>query len=66
MALGNTDKIYCLPCLALRLDSKSEIILESMKDYINSRECFNKEWTKYKEESDCPEPKSCFPSQCFA
>ncbi len=65
LALGNIDEMYCLECLAKSSIRQPEDVLISMKTYILSRECFKKEWSKYKDVSSCPAPDSCFPDSCF-
>jgi hypothetical protein len=65
LALGNTEIMYCLKCLGTKEKKNPEEILAKIKKYIMARECFHKEWIKYKNISDCPKPESCFPSTCF-
>ena len=41
-------------------------MLDDLRIYIYSRECFKSQWVKYLDESYCPSPKECYPSVCFA
>lgn len=65
LAVGNTDIMYCLNCLAKKENKPAEEILAKIKKYILARECFRKEWIKYKDVSFCPKPDTCFPDTCF-
>jgi hypothetical protein len=65
LALGNTEIMYCLDCLGEKENNPPERLLAKIKDYTKARECFHKEWIKYKDVSYCPEPESCFPKTCF-
>ncbi len=65
LALGNTEIMYCLKCLGAKENKNPEEILAKIKKYIMARECFEKEWIKYKDISYCPKPDSCFPHTCF-
>jgi hypothetical protein len=65
LSLGNTDIMYCLKCLGTKENKNPEEILAKIKKYIMARECFYKEWIKYKDVSYCPKPESCFPGTCF-
>lgn len=68
LALGYTDEMMCVHCLARNLEENKEALelLIAMKDYIASRQCFAKEWQKYKDEKQCPSPETCYPAQCFS
>ncbi len=65
LSLGNVDSMYCLDCLAKSSIRQPEEVLVSIKTYILSRECFKKEWVKYKDVRFCPSPDTCFPDSCF-
>lgn len=65
MALGFTERLLCLHCLALENDKEPDEMLADLKVYIYSRECFKSQWIKYLTESYCPSPKECYPSVCF-
>ena len=66
LALGHTEAMYCLDCLAVMNGQQARDILLVTKEYIAGRECFAKEWRRYESENDCPEPKHCFISECFS
>lgn len=66
MALGNTETMYCLNCLGEKEKIKAQEILAKTKKYIMSRQCFKKEWVKYKDISYCPDQTNCFPDICFS
>ncbi len=66
LAIGNTDMMYCLKCLSKRENKEAEEILVRIKKYVFARECFRKEWIKYKNISYCPKAGTCFPNTCFA
>ena len=61
MAMGRVEVMYCLACLGKREDVQPEQLLAKIKNYILSRQCFQKEWVKYKDLSFCPDPKHCLP-----
>lgn len=65
MALGNSEIMYCLGCIAGMNNQEPKQVLVTTKEYIASRQCFAKEWHKYKSQSDCPEPNTCFIGECF-
>ena len=49
--------MYCLACLGKRDNVNPEQLLAKMRKYIYSRECFQKEWLKYKDA--CPNQENC-------
>lgn len=61
LAIGHTGAMYCLPCLGKRENVRAEHLLAKIKNYILSRQCFQKEWVKYKDISSCPDPVNCLP-----
>lgn len=65
LALGNTDEMKCLVCLAEENEKEPVEVLEGTKTYVLSRECFRKQWHLYACEDQCPEPLTCFPARCF-
>lgn len=65
LALGNTDEMLCLECLAKENGRTPDELLQSMKSYALSRECFRKEWIRYENERWCPDPEGCYPALCF-
>jgi hypothetical protein len=65
LALGNTDTMQCLKCLARQSDNTDAGVLTGISDYIRSRECFFKEWRRYRSVEDCPDREGCVPRQCF-
>jgi hypothetical protein len=66
LALGNTDTMMCLVCLGKENGKSPEAVLLEIKDYVLSRNCFRKPWSKYTCQNDCPNPDTCFPVSCFA
>jgi len=68
LALGFTEDFRCIHCLAKDLEASGDTValLLRMKDYVNSRPCFAKEWQKYSTKKDCPSPDTCYPAPCFA
>ncbi len=68
LALGFTEDFRCIHCLATDLEASkdAQLLLLRMKDYVNSRPCFAKEWQKYTSGKDCPSPNTCYPAPCFA
>jgi len=66
LTVGNTDEMFCLECLGKESDRKSVEVLLTLKGYALGRECFAKEWRRYKGVEDCPDRQGCFPNQCFS
>jgi len=65
LALGFTEQLKCLNCLALQEDLPREQLLTTSRDYVMRRECFKKEWIKYKTRDFCPDKVGCLPESCF-
>ncbi|MBX9692141.1 MAG: hypothetical protein K2Z81_07140 [Cyanobacteria bacterium] len=65
LALGNVEELKCLSCLGQDSDQTGEAVLSSLKEYIDRRECFKKQWSLYIDEGNCPDPVGCFPRTCF-
>ena len=66
LALGNTEEMLCLECLAADGADPPAQILGDMISYINQRQCFHKEWIRYTGVAYCPDQAGCFPAICFA
>ncbi len=65
LALGNVDALFCLVCLAQNEQETPENLVSGMVGYIMGRDCFRKEWVRYKDIGDCPAPTTCIPQTCF-
>ena len=65
LALGYQSDLLCLECLALESEKPPTQILDDLKAYAFSRECFKSQWVKYIDESYCPSYEECYPSVCF-
>jgi hypothetical protein len=65
LALGNTDEMFCLNCIALDNEQEPLHLLQRMMRYISQRDCFRKEWQRYTTVASCPDQANCFPSNCF-
>jgi hypothetical protein len=66
LALGEDKDLLCLACLAQANGKASDQLLASLGPYVQSRQCFYKEWRKYASESACPDPLGCLPKSCFS
>ena len=65
LALGNTESMLCLRCLGKDADQSPGEILEGLMHYIQQRECFLKEWSRYESIEFCPDRNGCVPDICF-
>jgi hypothetical protein len=65
LAMGNVDTAFCLNCLAKIERETPESIISGLAGYIMGRDCFRKEWLRYRSVRDCPEPTTCIPQTCF-
>lgn len=65
LALGNSETMSCLDCLGKEMGQAPEIVLKRLKDYVDGRDCFKKQWIRYETKDWCPSPNSCFPGDCF-
>ncbi len=65
LALGNTETMKCLICLAKSTNQSPEDVLTKTKDYIVRRDCFHQEWLKYENIDFCPDKDNCLPVVCF-
>lgn len=65
LALGYTEELKCLICLAREHEQTPEALLSTTKDYVMRRDCFAKEWIKYKTRAFCPDKIGCIPDVCF-
>ena len=59
LAMGRIEVMCCLFCLGKRENVSAELLLAKIKHYILSRQCFQKEWIKYKDVSVCSHPEDC-------
>lgn len=66
LALGNSDEMFCLECLAKDSSQRADEVLSGIQAYIVSRDCFRKQWERYVNVDYCPDPNGCFPAVCFA
>jgi hypothetical protein len=66
LALGEEENLLCLFCLAQENGCEPEELLLRLKTYIESRDCFNKQWQKYVSSAACPRPLKCLPLACFS
>lgn len=66
LALGADKDLMCLACLASDNGQDREQLLAQLGPYVVSRECFLKEWSKYKSEEACPDREGCLPKSCFS
>lgn len=65
LALGFLDSMRCLVCIGRENEKEPEKILEDVKVYISTRDCFATQWLNYRNVSACPDPDGCFPDTCF-
>ena len=65
LALGYTEEFYSLKTLAEKHDMSMEAMFDFSLDYIQSRECFRKEWDKMLNPSECPLANDCVIDKCF-
>ena len=66
LALGVDDYLLCLFCLSEDNGKGPAELLASLGPYVQSRQCFYKEWRKYGSEAACPDPLGCLPKNCFS
>ena len=64
LVFGNTEVMQCLQCLAAETGARADTVLTNAQEHVAGRECFRKEWQKYRKE-DCPDPTGCIPDVCF-
>jgi hypothetical protein len=64
LASGRIETMYCLSCLGKRENVQDSYLLAKIKSYILARQCFEKEWIKYKDPSFCRDSKNCLPHKC--
>jgi hypothetical protein len=65
LALGSPAQMLCLSCLAAKMHKSESQLVSEIKKYILSRDCFAKEWKRYKSQDNCPDPYNCVIEQCF-
>ncbi|HEY9793232.1 MAG TPA: hypothetical protein V6D22_22720 [Candidatus Obscuribacterales bacterium] len=66
LALGDTDEMLCLSCLATENNQSQDALLTRVKHYIQKRDCFAKQWSRYPSQQYCPYPQNCVPGACFS
>ena len=65
LAMGNTETMHCLGCLAKESDETPAGVLANLMSYVQMRDCFAKEWKRYSDVSFCPDRQGCHPDLCF-
>ena len=65
LALGFVEDQLCLQCLAKMHNQDIESLFDFVYGYIQSRDCFKKEWEKMKTKDECPLPNTCVVNKCF-
>ena len=65
LALGYVEEQFCLRCLSEKHSQTIEGLYDFVFGYIQSRDCFKKEWIKMKTRGECPLPNSCVIEKCF-
>jgi hypothetical protein len=66
LALGYVEEFYSLKTLAQMHDRTIEEMFDFAYGYIESRECFRKEWAKMTSRAECPLKDTCLIEKCFA
>jgi hypothetical protein len=66
LALGYTEEFYSLASLAQIHNKSQEEMFDFAFDYIESRDCFRKEWAKMTSREECPLENSCLIDKCFS
>ena len=65
LALGYAEEQVCLICLSKMCNQDIGDLFDFVFGYIQSRDCFKKEWVKMKDKSECPLPNLCVIKKCF-
>lgn len=65
LAIGYVEEQHCLSCLSKLHDQDMSSLFDFVYGYIQSRDCFKKEWVKMKNRTECPLPSSCVIEKCF-
>lgn len=65
LALGYVDEQECLECLSKKHSQSKEDLFDFIFGYIQSRDCFKKEWSKMQVKSECPLSTKCVIEKCF-
>ena len=65
LALGYVEEQVCLICLSKMHSQDMDSMFDFVYGYIQSRDCFKKEWVKMKDKTECPLPTSCVINKCF-
>ncbi len=66
LVLGKTEAMVCLSCLSLETGRSESEILRDCASYVLARECFARQWNRYKSVEYCPDRQGCLPGICFA
>ncbi len=66
LALGYVEEQFCLSCLSKLHEQDMQSMFDFVYGYIQSRDCFKKEWIKMKSSSECPLPRTCVIDKCFS
>jgi hypothetical protein len=65
LALGYSEEFYSLKGLADLHSRDMKDVFDLAFTYVQSRECFRKEWDKMKSREECPLPNECQIEECF-
>ena len=65
LALGYAEEQVCLICLSKIHEQEVNDLYDFIFGYIQSRDCFKKEWIKMKTKEECPLPNECVIKKCF-
>lgn len=66
LALGYSEEFYSLAALSEMHGKSKEEMFEFGYDYVQSRECFRKEWRKMTDPEECPLKEDCAFEICFS
>ena len=66
LALGYADEQVCLNCLSKIHNQTMGSMFDFVYGYVQSRDCFKKEWDRMKTKNECPLPRTCVIQKCFA
>lgn len=66
LALGYVEEQFCLICLSVMHNQNIESMFDFIYPYIQSRDCFKKEWIKMISKTECPLPDTCVINKCFS
>jgi hypothetical protein len=65
LALGYVEEVYCLTELAGMHGQSTAEMFDFGYSYVQSRECFTKEWAKMTNPASCPLREECEFTKCF-